>query len=110
LIEGIVRIVACAGDKSSGEGELASGDLFHFVVCELASALPAEHPVIVIRHGFLLSSGFHFLLQTRWRNQSSESTHLYEKRLTEQSLVVQQINESWFPELGLFWNLSAAFF
>jgi len=42
LIEGIVRIVGCAGYKSGSKSELSPGNLFHFVVCELASTHPAE--------------------------------------------------------------------
>jgi hypothetical protein len=64
LIEGIVRIVGCAGYKSGGKRELSPGNLFRFVVCELTSALPAEYPVIiVVRHNFSFPVFFDFLLQ-----------------------------------------------
>jgi hypothetical protein len=55
LIEGVVRIVGCAGNKSGGKRELSSGNLFHFVVREFTSTVPAEYPVfVVVRHKFLL--------------------------------------------------------
>jgi hypothetical protein len=73
LIEGVIRIVGCAGYKSGGEGQLSSGNLRYFVLCELASTHPVEYTVcIIVRHRFSPFSVFDFLLQTPWENPRSK--------------------------------------
>jgi len=81
LIEGIVRTVGCAGYKSGSKSELSPGNLFRFVVCELASTHPAEYAVfVVVRHSFSFPVFFDFLLQTRWKS-IVETKHGSKKRL-----------------------------
>jgi hypothetical protein len=89
LIEGVVRIVGCAGYKSGGKRELSPGNLFHFVVCELTSTHPAEYPVfVVVRHSFsfpvfLISFSKHTGNPLSKQNMDQEKT-------TEQGVLLQR--------------------
>lgn len=56
-----------ASQACAGEWAVAPVDLLQFVRCQLTGASAGKHPVlVVVRHKFSLSSGFDFLLQTRW--------------------------------------------
>jgi hypothetical protein len=55
LIQKVIWIVDRAGQKNTGESELSSRNLLHFIPGQWTSAHPAEYPVVVfIRHKFLL--------------------------------------------------------
>jgi len=63
------------GQAGAGEWAVAPVDLLQFVRCKLTGASAGEHTVLVIiRHKFFLSSGFDFLLPTRWGNPLSQQS------------------------------------
>jgi hypothetical protein len=55
LVEHFIRTADRAGWKIGGNRKLRGRYLFYLGLGQLASAFPDDHPIIIVRHRFLLS-------------------------------------------------------